>query len=213
LILGPDLRGPSRQSGVVSPGQVSRITPVIEARGGQFLGYGSGTRSPGSSAGRRRRSCQPPRLGSEGALGERLGRRCHARRDFRKKIAELDRENDRREKEKPPQADKGGARLPLRYLERHDAAVAWLAEDLKNVDLHVVFPKRMTSREEERVEARNDESTYSTGSFGMIGWARRRPWRRRRRCAATGLRERGRLSLSEKVRTVRRCEARTGGVS
>jgi hypothetical protein len=46
---------------------------------------------------------------------------------------------------------------PLRYLERHDAAVAWLAEDLKDVDLHVVFPKRMTSREEEWVEARNDE--------------------------------------------------------
>ncbi len=41
-------------------------------------------------------------------------------------------------------------------MERHDAAIAKLAEYLQYVDL-LVFPKWMNSREEKRVEKRNHE--------------------------------------------------------
>lgn len=42
-------------------------------------------------------------------------------------------------------------------IERHDEAVGRLADYLAATDLYVVFPKRMTSREEGQVERRNDE--------------------------------------------------------
>jgi hypothetical protein len=42
-------------------------------------------------------------------------------------------------------------------VELHDWAVRVLAILLHGVDLYVVFPKRMTSREEKQVERRNDE--------------------------------------------------------
>ena len=42
-------------------------------------------------------------------------------------------------------------------VELHDLAVRVLAILLHGVDLYVVFPKRMTSREEKQVERRNDE--------------------------------------------------------
>ena len=42
-------------------------------------------------------------------------------------------------------------------VELHDLAVRVLAILLYGVDLYVVFPKRMTSREEKQVERRNDE--------------------------------------------------------
>ena len=42
-------------------------------------------------------------------------------------------------------------------VELHDLGVRVLAILLHGVDLYVVFPKRMTSREEKQVERRNDE--------------------------------------------------------
>ncbi|MDP9480438.1 MAG: hypothetical protein M3R38_33050 [Actinomycetota bacterium] len=42
-------------------------------------------------------------------------------------------------------------------VHRHDEAVGRLAGYLATTDLYVVFPKRMTSREETQVERRNDE--------------------------------------------------------
>jgi heptaprenylglyceryl phosphate synthase len=45
---------------------------------------------------------------------------------------------------------------PSISLERHDAAIAKLAEYLQYVDL-LVFPKWMNSREEKWVQKRNDE--------------------------------------------------------
>jgi hypothetical protein len=42
-------------------------------------------------------------------------------------------------------------------LELHDLALRVLAILLHGVDLYVVFPRRMTSREEKQVERRNDE--------------------------------------------------------
>ena len=53
-------------------------------------------------------------------------------------------------------ADEGlfSARL---FVDRHERAVRLLAMFLEKERLHVVFPKRMTSREEKQVERRNDE--------------------------------------------------------
>lgn len=53
-------------------------------------------------------------------------------------------------------------------VELHDLAIRVLAILLYNVDLFVVFPKRMTSREEKRVERRNDElfALYKTFRYG-----------------------------------------------
>ncbi len=42
-------------------------------------------------------------------------------------------------------------------IHRHDEAVGRLAEYLATTDLYVVFPRRMTSREETEVQRRNDE--------------------------------------------------------
>jgi len=46
---------------------------------------------------------------------------------------------------------------PTADLELHDWAVRVLAILLHGVDLYVVFPKQITSREEKQVERRNDE--------------------------------------------------------
>jgi AraC-like DNA-binding protein len=47
--------------------------------------------------------------------------------------------------------------IPRRFLQRHDQAIEQLAENLEDTDLHVVFPKRMTSREEKQVDRGNYE--------------------------------------------------------
>jgi hypothetical protein len=78
------------------------------------------------------------------------------------------------------------------FAERHDRAVETLAGYLKDHDLFVLFPKRMTSLEEKNIERRNDElySLYRRLREGVRGRSRR--WRMRRRRAGTARRGRGR---------------------
>jgi hypothetical protein len=47
------------------------------------------------------------------------------------------------------------------FVDRHERAIRLLAMFLEKERLHVVFPKRMTRREETQVERRNDE-LYAT---------------------------------------------------
>lgn len=83
--------------------------------------------------------------------------------DWRKKIASLDeenarirRENERRaKKDRPPKPEKVGLVFARLQLERHDRAIWRLTEYLKGVDLHVVNPKLMSTREEAAGEAAN----------------------------------------------------------
>jgi hypothetical protein len=44
-----------------------------------------------------------------------------------------------------------------RFVERHDAAIARLADYLKDEDLYAIFPRRISSRKETDVGKRNDE--------------------------------------------------------
>jgi hypothetical protein len=55
--------------------------------------------------------------------------------------------------------------LEPQLIHRHDEAVGRLAGYLETTDLYVVFPKRMTSREETQVERRNDEFFTLYGKF------------------------------------------------
>ncbi len=59
------------------------------------------------------------------------------------------------------------------FVERHERAVRFLAKFLEVQDLCVVFPKRMTSHEEKRVDRMNDElfGLYEMVLYGdgMIG--------------------------------------------
>ncbi len=75
--------------------------------------------------------------------------------EWRRRLDALDAENKRRRA-----AGKAG-RVALvttrRQLQRHDLALDTLADMLRRVDLHVVFPKRSNSRDAESVERRNDE--------------------------------------------------------
>lgn len=48
-------------------------------------------------------------------------------------------------------------KTPGHRIRRHDSFVERLSHHLRNVDLSVVWPKRMSSREEKQVERMNDE--------------------------------------------------------
>jgi len=74
---------------------------------------------------------------------------------WRENIARLDRENAARKKQgKAPKTALVWTRM---RLERHDRAIRKLAGYLQDHDLYVVWPKRMSSREEKQVERMNDE--------------------------------------------------------
>ncbi len=60
------------------------------------------------------------------------------------------------------------------FAERHDRAVETLAGYLKDHDLFVLFPKRMTSLEEKNIERRNDE-LYSLYRLPREGEKRKNP--------------------------------------
>ncbi len=72
---------------------------------------------------------------------------------WRKMLEELDKENERRRKAKKP--EKVGHVYMRLQLDRHERAVKTLARYLKDVDLHVVYPKLMSQREREAGEAHN----------------------------------------------------------
>lgn len=72
---------------------------------------------------------------------------------WRKMLEELDKENERRRKAKKP--EKVGHVYMRLQLDRHERAVKTLARHLKNVDLHVVYPKLMSQRERAAGEAHN----------------------------------------------------------
>jgi hypothetical protein len=75
--------------------------------------------------------------------------------DLRAKVAEIDRENERRLMAKQPL--RVAMVSPRRFLERHDAAISWLAWYLEHVDLYVVFPRRMSETEAAKIEHQNAE--------------------------------------------------------
>lgn len=77
------------------------------------------------------------------------------------------------------------------FVDRHDRAVRLLAMFLEKERLHVVFPKRMTSRGEKQIERRNDEffslyrrfrkegkkkSSAVETAAEMCGYGRTRAW-------------------------------------
>ncbi len=77
--------------------------------------------------------------------------------NMREKVRQLDRENELRAKKKPPEPPRVALVASRRQLERHDAAVRWLAKDLEDVKLHAVFPRLMSEREEGEMQDRNAE--------------------------------------------------------
>lgn len=77
--------------------------------------------------------------------------------DLRDRVRKLDKENKQRQRAKPSKPPKVALVSPRRFLERHDAAIEWLAKDLQHEELHVVWPARMTSQEEKEIDRRNDE--------------------------------------------------------
>ncbi len=77
--------------------------------------------------------------------------------NLREKVRELDRQNALRAKRnKQPVV---ALVQPRRHLEAHDAAVGWLAsnEPIRSADLHAIFAKRMSEKEEKKVENQNAE--------------------------------------------------------
>lgn len=77
--------------------------------------------------------------------------------DWRGRLAQLDQENERRARKKPPIPPRVALVSPRRFLERHDAAIAYLAEDLKYTELHVVFARPMSETEETEMQGKNAE--------------------------------------------------------
>jgi hypothetical protein len=45
-----------------------------------------------------------------------------------------------------------GSLISRRFIERHDAGIDWLVQDLWSTELHVVFPKLMSEKEEAEIE-------------------------------------------------------------
>ena len=83
--------------------------------------------------------------------------------DWRKKVRALDDENAKIRQQNEERLKKGRPPKPLKVrfefarvqLERHDRALRRLALYLKNEKLHVVYPKLMSTREQEAGEAAN----------------------------------------------------------
>lgn len=77
--------------------------------------------------------------------------------EWRRKVDELDKENEIRAKRKPPQQPRVALVVPRMFLERHDRALEKLAEDLKHTDLYAVFARPMSEEEEKAGQDQNAE--------------------------------------------------------
>lgn len=76
---------------------------------------------------------------------------------WRTDLAELEKENQRRALCNPPQPARVALITPRRLLERHDAAIKWLARDLQGQELHAIFSRPMSEEEEKAGEDQNAE--------------------------------------------------------